>query len=60
MVAAIGAIHPEGEPLRAPISGQECLAYEYTLRTAGPGSPDFKGLALTSAKIETSWEASGC
>lgn len=57
--AVYGKIETAGEPLRAPLSGTSCAAYEYEIYRRTPGSKTshhvmyFKGLALGPARIHT-------
>jgi len=58
-IAVTGPIQPIGEPLRAPLSGSPCVAYEYEMfhygRTDGRTEKvkDRTGLALTPSVIRT-------
>ncbi|MCM2314527.1 MAG: ankyrin repeat domain-containing protein [Thermoanaerobaculia bacterium] len=56
-VAVAGTIRPLGDPLRAPFSLRECVAYEYSMtpfhRPGGTSSPNANGQALTPSVIES-------
>lgn len=63
LVAVSGTIHPLGEPLVAPFSGEECVICEYDLsrqqRKTGAGDKensgsDFTGFLMTPCVIRTS------
>lgn len=61
MYAAVGTIHPQGQPLRAPFSGRECVAYDYKIESEEYSGGDsgttskshYTGQALTPSTIRT-------
>ena len=56
-VAVAGTIRPLGDPLRAPFSLRECVAFEYSMtpfhRPGATRSPNANGQALTPSVIES-------
>jgi hypothetical protein len=49
--AAVGELHPIGEPLLSPIGGVPCVAYEYEMRGEGVGVAAYSGHALTPSVV---------
>lgn len=63
-VAVAGRIRAEGEPMKAPISGKECVICEYDIckpegefsdREDDDTAADFAGFLMSPCKIQTSW-----
>jgi len=61
-VAVAGRIRAEGEPLKAPFSGKECVVCEYDVSQAEAGASDdddaasdYAGFLMSPCQIETSW-----
>lgn len=63
-VAVAGRIRAEGEPMKAPFSGTECVICEYDIARpeiepknsdSENTASDFAGFLMTPCKIETSW-----
>jgi len=63
-VAVAGHIRAEGEPMKAPFSGKECVICEYDVckpvgdssdRDDDDAAADFAGFLMSPCKIDTSW-----
>lgn len=57
LVAAVGELRPMLDPLRAPFSGRECVAYSYQIGGI-PGREqvkDYAGYALTRCSVHTNY-----
>lgn len=63
-IAVAGRIRADGEPMKAPFSGKECVICEYHIAQPEVESSssdsdntasDFAGFLMTPCKIETSW-----
>jgi hypothetical protein len=49
--AAVGELHPIGQPLLSPLRGIPCVAYEYKMRGKDAGLAAYSGHALTPSVI---------
>jgi hypothetical protein len=49
--AAVGELHPTGEPALSPLGGVPCVAYEYRMRGGGVGVASYSGHGLVPSVI---------